>query len=300
MMLITMDGCYLIDRSFNFRRVQMRFPCRGSNDGLAEKTHHYTLLDGEMIIDTLPDSQKQERRYLIYDMIAINHVPVIERPFYERWKMLEKEVIEPRNQERHNTYQSRNPYYRYDLEPFRVRRKDFWLLSTVTKLLNEFIKKLSHDADGLIFQGWDDPYVPRTHEGLLKWKYPEMNSVDFLFEIDDDRQSLFLNERGKKRLMEGSRVAFRDGSDPLLYSGKIIECSWDLNEQEWVYMRTRTDKSTPNDVNTYKKVMRSIKDNITQDILLNEIYEIIRLPMYADRIKNDSKAHHHFGAARRR
>lgn len=32
-------------------------------------------------------------------------------------------------------------------------------------------------------QGWDDPYVPRTHEGLLKWKFPEMNSVDFLFEV---------------------------------------------------------------------------------------------------------------------
>lgn len=32
-------------------------------------------------------------------------------------------------------------------------------------------------------QGWDDPYVPRTHEGLLKWKYPEMNSVDFHFEV---------------------------------------------------------------------------------------------------------------------
>lgn len=31
--------------------------------------------------------------------------------------------------------------------------------------------------------GWDDAYVPRTHEGLLKWKYPEMNSVDFLFEV---------------------------------------------------------------------------------------------------------------------
>ncbi|KAL5180321.1 mRNA-capping enzyme [Glycine soja] len=120
MMLITMDGCYLIDRSFNFRRVQMRFPCRSTNDGLGEKTHHFTLLDGEMVIDTLPDSQKQERRYLIYDLMAINQVSVIERPFYERWKMLEKEVIEPRNHERHHIYQSRNPYYRYDLEPFRA------------------------------------------------------------------------------------------------------------------------------------------------------------------------------------
>lgn len=31
MMLLTIDGCYLIDRSFKFRRVQMRFPCKHSN-----------------------------------------------------------------------------------------------------------------------------------------------------------------------------------------------------------------------------------------------------------------------------
>ena len=36
--------------------------------------------------------------------------------------------------------------------------------------------------------------------------------------------------------------------------------------------------------------MQSIKDNITADVLLKEINEIIDLPMYADRIKNDSKA----------
>ncbi|KAK4392290.1 capping enzyme [Sesamum angolense] len=296
MMLITMDGCYLIDRHFNFRRVQMRFPCRHANEGMAEKMyHHFTLLDGEMVIDTMPDSQKQERRYLIYDMMAINQVSIVERPFYERWKMLEKEVIEPRNIERQHIYQSQNPYYRYDLEPFRVRRKDFWLLSTVTKLLKGFIPKLSHAADGLIFQGWDDPYVPRTHEGLLKWKYPEMNSVDFLFEMVDDRQSLFLFERGKKKLMDGNRVVFPDGADPSSYSGKIVECSWDSEEDVWVCMRVRTDKGTPNEFNTYKKVMRSIRDNITEDILLNEINEIIRLPiLFVARVDEFLATRQHF------
>lgn len=49
-----------------------------------------------------------------------------------------------------------------------------------------------------------------------------------------------------------------------------------------------------------KQVMRSIKDNITEDVLLNEINEIIRLPMYADRIRNDSKAHQHSNSARRK
>ena len=116
MMLITVDGCYLIDRTFTFRRVQMRFPCKSTNEvnmhasfrkisglqsftsrikcrwlviwryyiyckALADKTHHFTLLDGEMIIDTLPDTQKQERRYLIYDLMAINQISVVEVRF---------------------------------------------------------------------------------------------------------------------------------------------------------------------------------------------------------------------------
>ncbi|XWS17090.1 hypothetical protein CRYUN_Cryun33cG0038000 [Craigia yunnanensis] len=61
--------------------------------------------------------------------------------------------------------------------------QDFWLLSTVPKLLKEFIPRLSYEADGLNFQGRDDPYIPCTREGLLKWKYAEMNSADFLFEM---------------------------------------------------------------------------------------------------------------------
>ncbi|KAI4301275.1 hypothetical protein L6164_034568 [Bauhinia variegata] len=301
MMLITRDGCYLIDRKFHFRRVHMRFPCRYSNGGTPERNHHYTLLDGEMIIDTDPHTQKQERRYLIYDLMAINERSVTELPFYERWKLLEKEVIEPRNMERDALSKSIDPYYRYDLELFSVRRKGFWLLSTVSKLLNKFIPQLSHPSDGLVFQGWDDPYVPRTHEGLLKWKYPDMNSVDFLFELGaGDRPLLFLYERGKKKLMEGNRVIFKDASDISSYSGMIIECSWDSERSHWVCMRTRTDKSTPNEINTYRKVMRSIKDNITEDVLLNEIDEIIRLPLYADRIQRDIKAHQHMVSARRR
>ncbi|XP_074312021.1 uncharacterized protein LOC141647644 isoform X2 [Silene latifolia] len=282
MLLLSADGCYLVDRSFKFRRVQMRFPCKNRNE-----CHHFTLLDGEMIIDTI-GPEKQERRYLIYDLIALNRVSMIERPFCERWKMIDKEIIEPRYHDREH----RKAPYRYDLEPFRVRRKDFWLLSTARKLLKDFIPKLSHDADGLIFQGWDDPYVPRTHEGLLKWKYPEMNSVDFLFEIrEDGAECLYLHEGGKKRLMDNDGVVFGDAFEPSSsYSGKIIECSWDSEENVWVCMRVRVDKSTPNEFNTYRKVMKSIKDNITEEVLLNEIDEIISLPMYADRIQIDSRS----------
>ena len=56
--------------------------------GLAEKTHHFTLLDGEMIIDTLPDSRKQERRYLIYDLMAVNSISVNEVWFMSHLKLM--------------------------------------------------------------------------------------------------------------------------------------------------------------------------------------------------------------------
>ncbi|MFQ6642447.1 hypothetical protein Gotur_017402, partial [Gossypium turneri] len=164
MMLITVDGCYLIDRHFNFRRVQIRFPCSYRNS-----THHYTLLDGEMVIGTLPCSQNKERRFLVFDIIACNGNNLMEKPFSERWNLVEKEVIEPRNRDQKNISQSKHSCYRYELESFRVGRKDFWSLSTVPKILKELIPKLCHEADGLIFQGRDDPYIPYTHEGLLKW-----------------------------------------------------------------------------------------------------------------------------------
>ncbi|KAK1307652.1 hypothetical protein QJS10_CPA09g01274 [Acorus calamus] len=298
MMLITYDGCYLVDRNFCFRRVQMRFPSRSVNEDSSEKFHHLTLLDGEMIIDKLPNG-KLERRYLAYDLMAVNNQSVSECPFSERWKLLEKEIFEPRNIDR----QRRNPIYRYEMEPFRVRRKDFWLLSTVMKLLEVFIPRLSHAADGLIFQGWDDPYVPRTHQGLLKWKYPEMNSVDFLFEVGNgDRLLLYVFDRGTKKLLDGNRIEFRDeyaDMDVSILSGKIIECSWDQVEQTWVCMRIRVDKSTPNEFNTYKKVKRSIADNITEEVLLDEISQIIKLPMYTDRMAKVQPQHAHMEKRRR-
>ncbi|XP_020255884.1 mRNA-capping enzyme isoform X3 [Asparagus officinalis] len=281
MMLITTHGCYLIDRNFTFRRIQMRFPMKNINEGF----HNLTLLDGEMVIDKIPSGLK--RRYLIYDLVALSSRSVVKLPFSERWKLLEEEVIRPRNHER-KQFESEgkcNPIYRYDMEPFAVRQKGFWLLSTVNKLLKDFIPNLCHEADGLIFQGWDDPYVPRTHEGLLKWKYPQMNSVDFLFEVgSENRQLLFLYERGKKKLMDGAQIVFRGDEDISSLSGKIVECCWDADADSWVCMRVRVDKSTPNDINTYRKVMRSIKDNITEEVLLSEIAETVRLPMYADRI----------------
>jgi mRNA-capping enzyme len=61
-----------------------------------------------------------------------------------------------------------------------------------------------------LFQGWEDPYVPRTHEGLLKWKYAHMNSVDFVLKVSPTgtQYHLMLMEKGRLKQLENARVVF--------------------------------------------------------------------------------------------
>jgi len=51
-------------------------------------------------------------------------------------------------------------------------------------------------------------------------------------------------------------------------NGKVVECSWDFRSKEWVYMRTRLDKTSPNFVTVYENTLLSINDNITSEDIL--------------------------------
>ncbi|CAN4091590.1 unnamed protein product [Withania somnifera] len=199
--------------------------------------------------------------------------------------LIEDELIRPRNFEREFLSTCVNPYYRYGLEPFEVRRKDFYLLSVASRL----VKDLPHSADGLIFQAWNATYVPQEHDGHLKWKYPGTNTVDFLFEVGvDGINLLYLQEHGNKKLIEGCRVMFKDGADLSLYSGRIIECSWNFHEGAWIFVQIQTDKSDPDYISVYEEAKYTIESNVSEDILLDEIDKVACLPLYADWVKRHS------------
>ena len=194
--------------------------------------------------------------------------------------------------------------YDYGGELFRLRRKEFWPLPASRALLDKLIPRLSHESDGLILQPAGARYVTGTFPQLLKWKFAHMNSVDFKLKIDlgGDR-TLYLLEtrrdrprRGEVPLVVGSgggggkasavstcdqvdlspfvNANAGDGgvpNDERALSGKIIECAWDPGRRSWVFMRVRADKDTPNAVSTYEKVVQSIEDDITEEVLLKEV-----------------------------
>lgn len=276
MMLIAIDGCYLIDTEFNFRRVQMRFP-----SAIANKSHHLTLLDGEMIIDTMKKTGEQVRRYLVTDIMAINSISLVDREFHERWDIIDKDVIQPRrNKHNHNKLG-----YRFDLEPFRVRRKNYWCLSTVPNLLNDLIPDLSHESGGLTFQGWKDPYIPYTNKLALKWRNAEKDTVCFLYEVVDEEDHLLYvhDDEGEKIFVAANRIVFeKNCNSPSEYSGKkIIECYWDDEQKMWICVRIRSDRSSPDKFNKYLEVSKRITENVNDEMLTRFIRFTILSPIMA-------------------
>ncbi|KAI3883069.1 hypothetical protein MKW92_014077 [Papaver armeniacum] len=121
-----------------------------------------------------------------------------------------------------------------------------------------------------------------------------MNSVDFLYEqVDGTCENLYLYEGGMKKFLDGNRVVLSNGEDAseFLSSGNIIECSY-YEENVWCFMRVRKDKDTPNAFRTYESVMRSIKDNITQEVLLDHIRKIVHSATTTNEIRRSTGEGH--------
>ncbi|KAF7269068.1 hypothetical protein GWI33_017826 [Rhynchophorus ferrugineus] len=222
-----------------------------------------TLLDGEMVIDKVNGTDIP--RYLAYDIIMLNGSKVGQMPFYpDRLGYLETEIIRPRY------IAMQQGIINKSIEPFSVRKKEFWPINQARNLLGEkFAKSLSHEPDGLIFQPSKEPYVAGRCDMVLKWKPLDMNSVDFRLRvvtkggtglITQKVCELYVGQLDTHYATMDYKKAFKD------LDGKIVECKYE--NRKWVFMRERTDKSFPNSYATAEAVYDSIKNPITKEYLL--------------------------------
>jgi len=223
-----------------------------------------SVLDGEMVIDTVNDQKFP--RFLIYDIVRYEGAEVGKCDFGTRLTCIEKEIVGARN-----TYitQGRIDKTR---EPFSVRKKEFWDVSEAGKLMGpDFHAKLAHEPDGLIFQPARDPYKAGRDDTVLKWKPASMNSVDFKLKVTKETGLGMLPRTVGKLYVGGLDTPFSEMKVKGLkeYDGKIIECKWENNQ--WVFMRERTDKSFPNGFKTAQGVINSIREPVTESMLRNFI-----------------------------
>lgn len=134
-------------------------------------------------MDKDPNSGAKIPRFLIYDVVKFEDEQIGQSNFDIRMQCIDREIIGPRHEA------LRLGKINRAMEPFSVRKKEFFPLMHTVKLLSpEFEKQLTHGIDGLIYQPVDDPYKCGRCDSILKWKPPSMNSVDFRLEIVEHQE----------------------------------------------------------------------------------------------------------------
>uniref|UniRef100_A0AAX7UTP8 mRNA-capping enzyme n=1 Tax=Astatotilapia calliptera TaxID=8154 RepID=A0AAX7UTP8_ASTCA len=236
MMLINgKNEVYMIDRdNAVFHISNLEFPFR------KEPRVHLsnTLLDGEMIIDKV--NGHPVPRYLIYDIIKFNGQPVGQCDFNIRLLCIEKEIISPRNEKMKTGQIDKTK------EPYSVRQKPFYDIHASRKR-----------------------YKPGRCDDILKWKPPNLNSVDFRLKITKvGGEGLLPQTFGFLYVGNYDRpfAQMKATKELKQYDNKIIECTFTNNS--WVFMRQRVDKSFPNSYDTAMAVCQSIREPVTKEILL--------------------------------
>lgn len=261
MMLI--DGpnnVYMLDRDNTvFHIPGLQFPRRKDLDAHLVNT----LVDGEMILDTVNSASMP--RFLVYDIVIFEGMEVGKTDFNRRLLCIEKEIVGARNLKAQHGQLDKTK------EPFSVRMKPFWDVVTARKILDgDFASQVSHEVDGLVFQPVPDAYKPGRCSDVLKWKPPELNSVDFKLVIAVTGGIGLLNTKKALLYVTGLDTPFGEmkyTKDLKDLDKKIIECCFDPTINSWKFMRQRTDKSFPNHFSTAKAVCDSIRFPVTKELL---------------------------------
>jgi len=208
-------------------------------------------------------------------LLRMKNENVGKKPFKERLDLIRRSIIGVRNEAMSKNLIDKS------LDPFSIRNKDFWDLSTVPKLVgSKFRAQIAHEVDGLIFQPELDPYIPGRSPRVFKWK--EDNTIDFILKISVDNSRMGqLPERKAYLYVNGLQKPFtnmRYTHDLRQYDNKIVECSY--RDNQWHFHRLRTDKSFPNAKETAFGAIEALKHPITTEILCAMIDKHLRHNMH--------------------
>lgn len=280
------EAVYLITRSDEFYFISnLHFPTSKSLDDY----HKGTLIDGELVISTLPD-KSTVLKYLMFDCLAINGRSYLDRQLTSRLGHLQSDVYLPFKKQ----WES-NAEFRSAAE-FQVVIKQMQFSYHLATVFNDVLPKLGHVSDGLIFTPRATPYVIGTDPLLLKWKPPEENTVDFVWElkfgtfVDSESGESYRDYDSKPsfilKVWEGKDIYQNFGEmyvtseewemlkklgEPL--DDRVVE-SYKDEQGRWRYHRFRDDKQNANHISVVRSVMESIDDHVTQEELVGYCSEM--------------------------
>lgn len=140
---------------------------------------------------------------------------------------------------------------------FSISPKKFYDIDEIQKLIKGVIPHLSHASDGLIFQRENYTYKSRRSYASLKWKFPNLNSVDFLFRNDKKGKNIFVQNTNGSIVHVQTQKYYIQRAYTSYIDGRILECARDKCLNILVLTKLRFDKSLPNAIFVYHEVINN-------------------------------------------
>ena len=197
-----------------------------------------SLFDGELAWN------KAESRwdFLVFDTPCVSGIPVLNLPLRARLEAARRGL----------------DAYRPDpSDPVRLRLKTFVPCGRHEAIDRHLaLASAAYDVDGVILTPAADAVVYGRHVGMFKLKTGAHHTVDFL--VGHDGRQLAVFDAGRHVAVGTARVTCQPGS--------IVECrAAEGHQGVWDPVGTRTDKTTANDMFTYKKTLLNMREGLTLD-----------------------------------
>lgn len=235
-----------------------------------------TVLDGEMVFNL----SWQLNVFLVFDVLALDVDSKVSLPFRHRIDLVKTDVM-PRCKDYINQHwNTRNNAG----SPTILVRKDFLPKQDMQLLLAKVVEedgcrvfhdvesggRRHHRSDGIILQPADLPYTFGTDTNLLKWKWPELISVDLAVNGDGEHPRLLTTgpdntyidcaKYTEGALTIGKFDSMRLRGDLAALSKVkrglcIAEFVYDTAVGLWTYFHIREDKDKPNHISTVLSVL---------------------------------------------
>lgn len=280
---------YLINRKNQFWFIPHNgFHCPRPGDH--RSWHTKTIIDGELVIDRLPNGEKSAK-YLVFDCLVLDGSSLMNRTLDKRLGYFKERVFIP--------YRKLLDAYPEEIQyQFFVMELKFMQFSyAIEMMFKQVLPSLPHGNDGLIFTCRKSEYKFGTDNNILKWKPESENSIDFRLRLqfpviqpDDIDRANGITEpyydydalpicnlhvyAGDSQddpwfatlsIEPAEWEALKSLQEPL--NDRIIECFMD-NQKKWRYMRFRDDKLNANHITTVHSVIESIRDAVTEQDLM--------------------------------
>lgn len=257
---------------------------------------NHTLLDGELVIDQISETQRR-LRLLLFDALVVDGDNVMQRPLSRRYGCLQCQILPAYLQCMKANADARMR------APFEIHVKPMDLAYGLAEVLQVKMPKLRHGCDGLIFTSLHAPYEMGTTTNILKWKPPQENTIDFKIQLkfppdlkaDPSANTPDWKAKPMFELLQhvhGDQHEFYDWLDMddeewddwkekgEQLDDRIVECAWhppspeDKQVATWHITRIRDDKTTANHKTTVTRVMESIRDGVMEEELIELVPEI--------------------------